>query len=59
MNADEKSRRIRRRLELAIPVRVRGRDSADHEWTEMTRLIDVTPFGHQENWQSLMATFSW
>jgi hypothetical protein len=45
MNADEKSRRIRRRMELAIPVRVRGRDSADHEWTEMTRLIDVTPFG--------------
>src|SRR6266496_838945 len=45
MNADEKSRRIRRRLELVIPVRVRGRDSADHEWTEMTRLINVTPFG--------------
>jgi hypothetical protein len=45
MNADEKSRRIRRRLELAIPVRVRGHDSADHEWTEMSRLIDVTPFG--------------
>src|SRR6266705_4135201 len=45
MNTDEKSRRLRRRLELAIPVRVQGRDSADHEWTEMTRLIDVTPFG--------------
>ena len=22
-----------------------GRESADHEWTEMSRLIDVTPFG--------------
>lgn len=45
MKQEEKSRRIRERLGLRIPVRVRGRDSIDHEWTEVTRLLDVTPFG--------------
>ena len=38
-------KRIRERLELKLPVRVRCRESADLEWTEITRLIDVTPFG--------------
>lgn len=28
-----------------MPVRVEGRESADFSWMEMTRLIDVTPFG--------------
>src|SRR5687767_13342173 len=41
----EKSRRVRERLQLALPVRVRGRDNVGYEWTEMTRLLDVTPFG--------------
>src|ERR1043166_2170521 len=41
----EKSRRLRERVGLQLPVRVNGRDSADHEWTEMSRLLDVTPFG--------------
>jgi hypothetical protein len=41
---DQKSRRIRERIRLALPVRVQGHDS-DQPWTEMTRLIDVTPFG--------------
>lgn len=45
MKQDEKSRRIRERLGLTIPVRVRGRDSATHDWSEMSRLLDVTPFG--------------
>src|SRR5438128_1557656 len=45
MKSDEKSRRIRERMGLTIPVRVRGRDSLDYEWTEMSRLVDVTPFG--------------
>jgi hypothetical protein len=45
MKPEEKSRRIRERLGLRIPVRVRGRDSTDHEWTEVSRLLDVTPFG--------------
>src|SRR6266480_1059988 len=41
----EKSRRLRERIGLSLPVRVSGRDSIDHEWTEMSRLVDVTPFG--------------
>lgn len=42
---DQKSRRLRERLRLALPVRVYGREAGDREWTEMTRLVDVTPFG--------------
>src|SRR6185369_5555976 len=38
-------KRIRERLELQLPVRVRCRETADLEWTEVTRLADVTPFG--------------
>ena len=30
---------------MHLPVRVICRESADHEWTELSRLIDVTPFG--------------
>jgi PilZ domain len=37
--------RIRERLELKLPVRVRCRETVELEWTEITRLIDVTPFG--------------
>jgi PilZ domain len=37
--------RIRERLELRLPVRVHCRETPDFEWTEMTRLLDVTPFG--------------
>ncbi|HVS82746.1 MAG TPA: PilZ domain-containing protein [Pyrinomonadaceae bacterium] len=42
---DEKTRRLRERIGLKIPVRVHGRDSVDDEWTEMSRLVDVTAFG--------------
>jgi hypothetical protein len=42
---EEKSRRQRERFELALPVRVQCRESLDHEWIEMSRLMDVTPFG--------------
>lgn len=45
MTFDGKSRRMRERLELSLPVRVYGRESEDHEWVEQTRLVDVTPFG--------------
>jgi hypothetical protein len=45
MRFDGKTRRKRERLELNLPVRVHGRESVDHEWVELTRLIDVTPFG--------------
>ena len=40
-----KSQRQRERFELALPVRVQGRESLDNEWIEMSRLMDVTPFG--------------
>jgi hypothetical protein len=42
---DGKSRRVRERLPLNIPVRVVCREDAGSEWVEMSRLIDVTPFG--------------
>lgn len=42
---DGKSQRTRERLQLQLPVRVSCRESASHEWTELTRLLDVTPFG--------------
>src|SRR5215213_3222366 len=45
MKFDGKSRRMRERLELSLPVRVFGRESEDMDWVETTRLIDVTPFG--------------
>jgi hypothetical protein len=38
-------KRIRERLPLSLPVRVRGRDTPSFEWTEVTRLTNVTPFG--------------
>jgi len=41
----QQSRRLRERFELALPVRVQCRESLDHEWVEMSRLVDVTPFG--------------
>src|SRR5882724_8279594 len=45
MNYPGKSKRIRERLELRLPVRVHCRETPDFEWTEVTRLFDVTPFG--------------
>ena len=42
---DEKSRRLRERFALALPVRVHCRESIDYEWHEMSHLVDVTPFG--------------
>jgi hypothetical protein len=45
MSFDGKTKRMRERLELSLPVRVQGRESEDYEWVELTRLIDVTPFG--------------
>jgi hypothetical protein len=45
MEFEGKSKRLRERIKLSLPVRVLGRESKDHEWMEMSRLIDVTPFG--------------
>jgi hypothetical protein len=38
-------KRIRERVELHLPLRVRSRETPDFEWIEVTRLTDVTPFG--------------
>lgn len=38
-------RRRKERMRLALPVRVNCREAAGAEWTELTRLIDLTPFG--------------
>jgi hypothetical protein len=44
--AEERNwKRIRERLALQLPVRVHCRETRDYEWTEITRLINVTPFG--------------
>lgn len=45
MTVDGKSQRMRERLKLYLPVRVTCREAIGFEWTEMTRLLDVTPFG--------------
>jgi hypothetical protein len=45
MPEKEHRKRIRERLGLKLPVRVHCRETLDFEWTEITRLIDVTPFG--------------
>jgi hypothetical protein len=44
-DTDDKSKRMRERIKLALPVRVHGRETAEHEWDEVSRLFDVTPFG--------------
>ena len=38
-------RRRKERMRLSLPVRVHCREGAGAEWTEQTRLIDLTPFG--------------
>jgi hypothetical protein len=45
MDFEGKSKRVRERVKLTLPVRVKCRESAEHEWVEMSRLMDVTPFG--------------
>ncbi|MGA9993949.1 MAG: PilZ domain-containing protein [Pyrinomonadaceae bacterium] len=45
MKNKEESERKRERVMLTLPVRVVCRESLTQEWTEMTRLIDLTPFG--------------
>ena len=45
MNQKQPSKRIRERLDLKLPVRVRCRETTDFEWEEITRLMNVTPFG--------------
>jgi hypothetical protein len=45
MSEERNWKRIRERLPLHLPVRVRGRETPTYEWNEITRLINVTPFG--------------
>ena len=45
MNFPDKSKRLRERIKLSLPVRVRCRESKGYEWVELSRLLDVTPFG--------------
>ena len=45
MSEQRNYKRIRERLPLTLPVRVRGRETQTFEWTEVTRLTNVTPFG--------------
>jgi hypothetical protein len=45
MSEERNWKRIRERLALHLPVRVQVRETPDFEWTEMTRLTNVTPFG--------------
>src|SRR5215212_5878897 len=41
----QQSRRIRERVRLALPVRVRAMGTRGLAWEELTRLVDVSPFG--------------
>jgi len=45
MTESNTAKRIRPRLELKLPVRVHCRETLDLDWVEITRLLDVTPFG--------------
>jgi len=45
MDEERKWKRIRERFALHLPVRVRVRETPNFEWTEITRLSNVTPFG--------------
>lgn len=45
MTFDGKPQRMRERIKLYLPVRVMCREAVGFEWTEVTRLLDVTPFG--------------
>src|ERR1044072_4370262 len=44
MSEQRKFKRIRERLPLTLPVRVRGRDTPTFEWTEVMRVTNVTHF---------------
>jgi hypothetical protein len=45
MTFDGKPQRMRERIKLYLPARVMCREAVGFEWTEVTRLLDVTPFG--------------
>jgi hypothetical protein len=45
MAEEREWKRIRERLPLQLPVRIHCRETPDFAWTEVTRLLNVTPFG--------------
>ncbi len=45
MKADGKNLRQRERVRLELPARVTVREGPAEEWTEVTRVLDLTPFG--------------
>jgi hypothetical protein len=45
MMGNRESRRLRERSLLSLPVSVHCREGDDHEWVEISRLIDASPFG--------------
>jgi hypothetical protein len=45
MSVNKITPRIKERLRLSLPLRVRCYESADYEWVELSRLLDVTAFG--------------
>lgn len=45
MQATKESVRRRTRIPLTLPIRVICRESAEYQWTEQSRLVDVTHFG--------------
>jgi hypothetical protein len=49
MDGERTERRVKERLRLALPVRVLCREGPKEEWTEQTRLVDLTPFGASFN----------
>jgi hypothetical protein len=45
MTRSGKEQRQRERVRLELPIRVLVREGPQEEWTEMTRVLDLTPFG--------------
>jgi PilZ domain len=45
MKQGGKEQRRRERVRLELPVRVMVREAANEEWTEVSRVLDLTPFG--------------
>lgn len=56
MEDSAKVPRRHERKQLSLPVRVRGHESVDSEWNEITRFIDLSPFGGRFVLQRLTET---
>jgi len=45
MKSGDRGERRRERVRLELPVRVAVREGANEEWVEVSRILDLTPFG--------------